>query len=333
MGEWGLSWGAVVRRVEDVELVACVDTSPAALAQVHAKLGLPAGRCFSTLESALEAVECDAVLITAVLPAHVPAALAALEAGKHVLLEKPFAPTLAEGQQVVEAAARRGCVLMISQNYRFFPAPRTVAGLVRACTLGEVGMVNIDFRRNANTFPREGHRHYTIQHPLLIDMAIHHFDLLRMVLGQEPRQVSCRAWSPPWSNFVEPAAAVATIMFGEGTTVSYRGSWASPAPQTPWAGVWRMECAGGEILWTSRGGYEASADRVTIRPLGKPARRVELPTLPYVDRAGSLAAFVQAIRTGQEPESSGRNNLGSIALMYAAVESATSGLPLFVPMV
>src|SRR5439155_2978316 len=126
------------------------------------------------------------------------------------------------------------------------------------------------------------------------------------------------------------AAAMATIAFVGGTMVSYRGSWVSPAPQTPWTGVWRMECAGGEILWAGRSSHDGRTDRVTVRPLGKPARRVELPALPQVDRAGSLAAFVHAVRTGQEPESSGRDNLGSIGLMYAAVESAASGLPVFV---
>src|SRR6266567_77611 len=53
------------------------------------------------------------------------------------------------------------------------------------------------------------------------------------------------------------------------------------------------------------------------------ARRVYLPEITLTDRRGSLQAFVQAARTGQEPECSGRDNLHSLALMYAAVESAT----------
>lgn len=329
MGNWGMGWGAIVRRADDVELVACMDTNPAMLALAQRELGVPTERCFTTIEAAFEAVESDAVLITAALPAHVPAALAALDANKHVLLEKPFAATLAEAQRVVEAAARNGRILMISQNYRFYPAARTVAALVRAGTLGEVGAVSIDFRRNDNSAPRAGYRHYTFQQPMLVDMAIHHFDLLRMILGREPDQITCSAWNPSWSNYDEAAAALATISFAGGTMVSYRGSWVSPAPQTPWTGIWRIECAGGEILWAGRG-RGVTDERVTVRPLGKPARRVELPTLPQTDRAGSLAAFVQAVQTGQEPETSGRANLGSVALMNAAVESATAGLPVFV---
>ncbi len=332
MGGWGQSWlNNVLRRAEGVEVVAHVDPSPAALARVRTALGVPPDRCFATLEEALAAADADAVLITAAVPAHVPVALAALEAGKHVLLEKPFAPTQAEAQRVVDVAAERGHVLMISQNYRFYPAVRAVAALVREGALGPVGAVNLDFRRYANRAAREGHRHYTIQHPMLMDMAIHHFDLMRAILGQEATEIMCHAWNPPWSNFDDPAAAVATISFDGGTVVSYRGSWVSPGPQTTWAGEWRMECADGQIDWTSRDGSgTGDADRVTLRRLDKRARHVELPALPQIDRAGSLAALVEAVRTGQEPESSGRDNLGSIALMNAAIESATSGRPVAV---
>src|SRR5215207_2623981 len=213
MGGWGLLWGATVRRSADAELVACVDMDPASRARAQEKLEMPAERCFASLADALAAVECNAVLVTTFLPAHVLVALEALAAGKHVLLEKPFAPTLADARRVVDAAAAQSKILMISQNYRFYPAARTAAALVREGTLGAVGTINVDFRRYANSAQLEGHRHYALRQPLLLDMAIHHFDLMRMLLGQEPQQVNCHAWNPPWSKFTEPAAAVATIQF------------------------------------------------------------------------------------------------------------------------
>lgn len=335
LGGWGQDWARhVLRPAEergDLALVASVDADAATLARAQATLGLPPERCFADLGEALEAVEVDAVLITASLAGHVPLALAALAAGKHVLIEKPFAPTVAEARQVVAAAERNGCALMVSQNYRFYPAVAAVRALIAERALGEVGSVSLDFRKYANRAAREGHRHYTLRQPLLMDMAIHHFDLMRSVLGQEAREIACRAFNPPWSNFDEPAAAVATIAFDGGAVLSYRGSWVSPGPPTLWGGEWRVECSGGEIIWTSRADTGTDADRVTIRPLGKRARHLNLPPMEHYDRAGSLEAFLAAVRTGVEPPSSGRDNLGSIALMNAAVESATSGLPLPVP--
>jgi predicted dehydrogenase len=328
MGGWGRDWAKRVLRHDDgVALLACVDPDAASLALARKQLGRSVQGYFESLAAALTATDAEAVLITASLPGHVPLAVEALRAGKHVLLEKPFAPSVAEARQVVELAAEQDRVLMISQNYRFFPAVQTVRDLVRSGILGEMGSVSVDFRRYANAAAREGHRHYTLRQPLLADMAIHHFDLMRAVLGQEPVEIACRAWNPPWSNFDEPAAASAVIEFDGGTVVSYRGSWVSPGPQTAWAGEWRMECAGGEIAWTSRDNRGAGVDRVTVRPLGERARRLELPAPVHIDRAGSLRAFTNAVTTGEQPESSGRDNLGSISLMNAAIKAASTGVP------
>src|SRR5829696_2456746 len=123
MGGWGRDWARnVLARDDMVALVACVDADPAVLALARQQLALPAERTFADLAAALADVEAEAVLITASLPGHVPLAVEALRAGKHVLLEKPFAPSVAEARQVVDLAAAQERVLMISQNYRFFPA-------------------------------------------------------------------------------------------------------------------------------------------------------------------------------------------------------------------
>lgn len=328
MGGWGRDWAKnVVPRSADVERVGCVDLEPAMLAALQEELHVPAGACFPSLDAALGGVEADAVLITAALPGHVPIALAALEAGKHVLLEKPFAPSLPEAQTVVAAAEAADRVLMISQNYRHYPAVRAAAALVREQALGPVSAVSVQFRKYANTAARESNRHYHITHPLLMDMSIHHFDLMRYVLNQEPTGIYCHAWNPSWSNFSDPAAAVASITFDGGAVVSYEGSWVSTAPATTWAGDWRIECEGGEIRWASRDDTTLNSDAVIVRPRGKRARRVALPTLEHWDRAGSLAAFVAAVRNGQAPETSGRDNLGSLALMFGAIASAETGQP------
>src|SRR4051812_2053661 len=163
MGGWGRDWAKNVLLPDaDVELRACVDSDAESLELARQQLDLPPRRCFNSLASALAAGAADAVLITANLPAHAALASDALTAGKHVLLEKPFAPSLAEAREVVELAARHDRVLMISQNYRFFPAVQAVRELISGGSLGRVGAVSIDFRRYANTASRATNRHYTI---------------------------------------------------------------------------------------------------------------------------------------------------------------------------
>jgi predicted dehydrogenase len=327
MGFWGRDWARfVIPEVPGVELVGCVDSDARALALTQQLTSMGPDRCFSSLEAALEATRPDAVLNTTTLPGHAPISTAALEAGAHVLVEKPFTDSLDCAKELVELAAAKGRTLMVSQNYRFFPAVRTVAQFVREGSLGDLYQVAIDFRRNdpSPPFPRRRH-HVADEQPLLIDMAIHHYDLLRLILAGEAESVSCAVSNPAWSGFHGPPAAIGSILFENGVSVSYRGSWISAANQTAWAGEWRMEFERGHLSFTSRGEDNVLLDKVVVKPRRGKARKLELPTLAHIDRAGALAEFASALRAGREPETSGRNNLGTIALMAAAVESAGRG--------
>lgn len=328
MGGWGRDWARnAIPPVAEVERVACVDADASALGTAQDALGLDDSSCFTDLDAALGSVEADAVLITASLPAHIPLALQALRAGKHVLVEKPFAPSVAEATEAVELAAQLGRTLMVSQNYRFYPAARTAARLLGEKVLGPLSLVRIDFRKWDNSAEPGTHRHYEFVHPLLFDMAIHHFDLLRMVLGREPVDVYAKVADPPWSNYVDEASAMITITFEDGTVASYRGSWVSTGVPTSWTGNWHLECQQGEISWHGRTGSLGTAgDEVRVRLLGQEeAEPIELAPMPLWGRSAVLAAFARAVTTGEEPETSGRRNLPSLALMEAAAKSAASG--------
>jgi predicted dehydrogenase len=323
LGPHGRNWARrVIPDIQDVDLVGYVDTDPQALDLLREEVKVPHDRCFESLNEAITSTQPEGVLITTALPGHVPVTEAALGAGLHVLVEKPFAPSVDAARHLVDMAAARGLVLMVSQNYRFFPAPRVIASLVRESTLGRLHEVSIDFRRYSSG---QG-RHQIEEQPLLVDMSIHHLDLLRLILNSEPERVYCEAWNPEWTTFTGPSAAVASMVFEGGVVVGYRGTWLSAGPVTPWAGDWRLEFENGEITWTGRDD-DMTHDRVVVRSRGGKARTVPLPVLPWTGPWATLAEFASAARTGREPETSGRNNLGTIALMSAMVESATRREP------
>ena len=328
LGNWGLDWEKnALPWVEDsVERVAIVDAHEPTLAKAQKALKLPDAMCFATLDEAFDAADAELVLITAPMVAHMPVAIQAMEAGRHVLVEKPFAGTLDEAQQAVTVAERTGKTLMVSQNYRFYPAPRTAAKLIAEGTLGQPGSVYVDFRRWANDPEYEMNRHYQFPHPLLFDMAIHHYDLMRMVLGQEAVEVYARDTSPAWSKFDEESEALLMVTFANGQILSYRGSWVSSGDPTHWAGEWRMEFSEGELQWTSRAGDVTGmgGDMVRVRQRGAKPVRVPMDELPLLGRSMGLKQLVESIEAGVEPESSGRRNLGTVALMEAAVRSAES---------
>lgn len=321
MGRWGRDWMAVTALASDVETVGYVDPSAGARTRTI-RLGAPPSSVFPDLEAALRAANPEAVLVTTAVESHVPVALQALAAGLNVLVEKPFAPTLHEAVTVVRAAAAAGRTLMVSQNYRYHPAPRLAAELVAAGAVGAIAGVEVDFRRHPIPRAAWATRHRTMAHPLLADMAIHQFDLLRLVLGREPVWVEMEPMNPSWSGYRDPPAAFGLLSFEGDVAVSYRGSWISWGRPTPWAGEWRLEGADGDLEWTSRRD-RGRPDLLRLRTAGGAPRPVTLPTLPALDRAGTLGAFVDAVRSGTEPETSGRRNLPTMALVIAAIRSAT----------
>ena len=325
LGRWGTDWASkVVPSVATAQTVAYVDSAPAALALAQTKAGAKPEQCFSSLSEALAAVECDLVLATLRTEAHYAVVGQALEAGRHVVVEKPFASTITQAKVLVALAAEKQRLLMVSQNYRYYPAPILAAELLASQALGPLSTIGIDFRYHAPTF---GHNYPEMPDPLLADMAIHHFDLMRLVLADEPLRVSCRTWNPAGSPFTHDAAGIATIEFTNGTLVSYRGSWMSGGPRTPWSGEWGMDCAHGEIRWSSHDGLAppGKSDQLPVRHYGQEAVAPVLPKLPYLDRAGSLAAAVEAIETGvlQPRFPTGADNLNSLALVAATILSAS----------
>src|SRR5215211_1298632 len=101
LGHWGFNWAStVVPSVENAEPVAYVDAAPKALERLRSELQVDASRCFATLEEALKSVESDLVLATLRTEAHYPVARLALEKGLHVIVEKPFASTIAEAKEL-----------------------------------------------------------------------------------------------------------------------------------------------------------------------------------------------------------------------------------------
>ncbi len=324
LGHWGRNWAkAIVPGVPAVEPVAWVDASPETLAAALVELGLPAKRCFTSIDAALAAVDADALLCPVALPAHAAVIEAGARARKHVLIEKPFAPDLKEAVRLAAVAEDAGIILHVSHNYRFFPATATAQRLIAERHFGEVLSVDIEFHRRMETT-----HYFDVPDILLVDMAIHHWDLLRMLLQTEPHEAAFWTRNPAGSPFAADAAATGMIRFENGVVATYRGNEVSRFPETPWAGQWRIECEGGVIAFSSRlGGRSLDGERLTVAEIGGEPKDYPLDSLPHYGRAGSLNAFALTVQGNPRSPlvSTAQDNLGTIALMEAIVQSSRNG--------
>jgi predicted dehydrogenase len=315
VGGWGQSWLPRVQRHPDASLAALVDVDPAALEVAREQTGLSASRCFASVEEALGKVEADAVLNVTPPALHHQVALAAFEHGLHVLTEKPIADTMSHGRRMVDAARDSRRTLMVSQNYRFRPWARTMRRPIGSGRFGPPDSVSVRFARALRI---EG-APAVAAHPLVRDMSIHHFDLMRAVTGREPLLVYGRTWQPQWSWFEDDPCAAALFEFEGGMEVIYEGTWVTRGRETTWDGYWAVECPEGVV--------ELRADRVHVVPAGHPDEdsEVELKRQPRSGQSAALSEFVAAVTQGREPETSGRDNLRSLAMSFAVMESARTG--------
>ncbi len=138
----GTSWWADsahlpgLRARPDVELVALCGRSPERLATLAAKFGMP--RTFTDYEPMLAEMKPEAVVISTPNHLHAPMALAALEAGAHVICEKPLALNTAEAQRMLDRAEQLGRRHMVFLTYRGMPGPRFVKQLIASGYLGRL---------------------------------------------------------------------------------------------------------------------------------------------------------------------------------------------------
>src|SRR5947209_614899 len=113
LGGWGRDWAwRIVPDVTEVDVVGYVDSDPSSLDLLRKELPMAREMCFESLNEAIAATKPEAVLVTTTLPGHAPVTRASVEAGLHVLVEKPFAADLATAQGLVQVAAGKGVILM-----------------------------------------------------------------------------------------------------------------------------------------------------------------------------------------------------------------------------
>jgi predicted dehydrogenase len=305
-GGMGRAWLRTIAANDDVVLAGLVDLDPdvaRTAAAEHRYADVPVARSLDEL-----AVEADAVIDVTVPAAHPTVSIGALLRGLPVLCEKPLAETVRECLPMVAASEVSGKLLMVSQSRRYFRAGTAFGRQI--AELGPVGTLACEFFKA----PHFAGFRERMAEPLLVDMAIHQFDLARKLIGAEPVSVYCESYNPDWSWFDGNAAANAIFTFANGTRFAFTGSWCAPGQETSWNGSWRAVTAAGTATWDGE------------NPPVSEGLGADLPDEPE-EIAGSLAEFVEAVRSGSTPQSEVHSNVISVAMVEAAVQSAARGVP------
>ncbi|HEY3265821.1 MAG TPA: Gfo/Idh/MocA family oxidoreductase [Armatimonadota bacterium] len=238
-GGWGWNWTERALANPDVDVLAFADANPHVLTRL-AERGVMRNRLFSSAEAAMAACLTDAVTVSLPNPARVPLLHRALEEARHILVDKPLVHTAGAASRLLAEAALREGVFMVAQNYRFCEVTRLAKQAIQSGATGPVGGMHVHFLRELRHSPP--HYHLTLPGaiPLGFEMCVHHFDMMRFLLGADPETVTAQGWRSPWSPGIGYDALDVHLTFPGGVEVAYDATWGATHVSTDWPGHWEI---------------------------------------------------------------------------------------------
>jgi predicted dehydrogenase len=323
-GYWGPNYARVVGELPDAELALVCDASSDALALVRAR----DVRTTTDAADVLAASDVDAVIVATPTTTHHELTLAALQAGKHVLCEKPLAATVAECDELIAAAARFGRILFVGHTFLFNPAVRKLQELVGDGSVGRLLYAHAvrtglgPIRQDVNA---------------LWDLAPHDLSILFSLFREEPVAVSATGGAFLRDDVED--VVFAQLRFESGAIGGLHVSWLDPYK------VRRVTAVGDRRLVVfddvaldekvkvfDRGAsYEAISESARGTEFGEYKALIRDGDIHIPQIAASeplreqVAEFVRCCRSGERPLTDGAAGRRVVAVLEAATESLRSG--------
>lgn len=314
-GYWGPNIVRNVAEHAELELAGLCERS----AEQTRKFGLryPNVRTWEKLDDVLADPGVDAISIATPPQTHYPLARKALLAGKHVMVEKPLATSVADAEALVELAEREGLVLMPGHTFIYSPAVNKVRELIESDELGEIYFITSS-RMNLGIYQPDG---------VVRDLAPHDLSILLYWLGKDVAKVSASG-STVFQEGV-PETAFLTLDFEQGPTANIQISWLAPRKvrQMVIVGSKRMVVyddtdTDGAVRVYDRGVDFTEPTNFGEHQLTYRSGDMVAPRLDAAEPLGlELTDFATAIRTGQRPRSHARLGVEIVKVIEAAHES------------
>jgi len=315
LGPRGLDWLREIQTAPGYEVAACVDIDEAALKQVSSKGAAPK-QYFTDLGEALNQNNCDAVIVATPAGNHVEPCELALTRGLAVMVEKPFTLCLGDAVKLVSLAKQKGAPLIVAQNYRYLRSFRTARRLIDTDALGPVGMVVCQYYRIPHDMAASQAR---LTNSALWGVGIHHLDALRYVLQKRVTGVFADSFTLPWGQLPKGASMQMMLSLEDETRVLYSATYESSGHEF---------FEGGQEFYVRFVG-----ERATLHVFQRWLMLCETGKLPRPVRRGSrkvteeriLLNQLERALNGGEPDSSGRDNLQTMAVVEACLRSTAEG--------
>jgi predicted dehydrogenase len=322
-GAWGINHVRAFARAKGVELVAVCDPGDKARERAHALA--PAARLLRRIDEVLEAPDVDAVVLATPAVDHALQARAALERGKHVLVEKPLALDVADAASVVSAAQKAGRTLMVGHLMLFHPALQRLKQMVQKGELGRVFYIYA-VRVNLGRLRRDENAMWSL--------APHDVSMILHLLDETPESVSARGGA-----YLQPGVedvVFVNMRFGSGIVAQIQLSWLDPRKER------RLTVVGSQKMVEFDDVHPTEKLRIYDKGFTRPPAFTEYAEflsirngdlyVPHVAMVEPLEAeclhFVDCITRGVAPLTDGASALRVVQVLAAAQRSlANDGAP------
>ncbi len=325
-GAWGSCHARAIRECPRADLIAIAECD--ARAGRPAETSCPGAAVYADYRELLANPRIDVVDVVLPNDLHYEAGRAVLDAGKHLLLEKPMALTLADCEDLIERARARGLVLSVAHQFRFSSLWGRIKELIDAGAIGAPGYVNIDLWRNPYRQGRDGWR-YDLRRVgnWILEEPIHFFDLARWYLSRwgEPLTVygrghARRAEAP---GLHDNCAAIMGFPGGSFAVISQtlgacehhlamKITGERGALRADWSGVM-------DRTWTPTYSLR-HFDGQAFRPVP-----IDRTTGEVYELADLIADMADAVADNRPPRVSGEDGRWAVAMCLKAQESVESG--------
>ena len=319
-GYWGPNLVRNFSETAGARVAWVTDLRPERLAQVTRRY--PGTRVSTDFRDLIADPAIDAVVIATPVSTHFELAMAALQAGKHVLVEKPMAASTEEAARLIEAAASRGLTLMVDHTFVFTPAVQKMRDLTRSGELGDLYYYD-SVRINLGLFQHDVN--------VLWDLAVHDLSIMDFVLDRQPTAVSATGLAHVPG---QPENIAYMTMFFDGNLIAHvHANWLAPVKvrRTLLGGSRRMVIfddleVSEKIKVYDRGisvnAVNSSPEKKYQMLVGYRAGDMWAPQLAIREALSAEAAhFVECVTTGRKPITDGAAGLRVVHLLEAASQS------------
>jgi predicted dehydrogenase len=324
-GSMSKVWLDAARQTEGVAIAGLVDLDVSRAEARAREFNLDGIAIGADLHAVLDSAKPDVVFDVVVPAARHDVAFAAFNHGCHLLTEKPLADSRDHARAIIDAARRANRRHAVVQNRRYLANVRRIRRFLDSGAIGAPTSIHADFF----VAPHFGGFREEMNHILLLDMAIHTFDAARYIVNGEAQNVSCYEWEPKNSWWRQGSSAMAMFDMGRGIVFTYRGSWCADGFRSSWEAGWRIVGKKGSLIWDGFDDLRAEATTKVRDGLFDKVEPIAVPPLDPADRVGGhlgvIQDFIAAITNGGEPETTGTDNIKSLAMVFGAIESAETG--------